>query len=330
MSHESKRHRRNQEHSDLGRGRKRDLRCEANLAAVGDDDSASVLGGVAHDRDDDRSDEEVAHSGLLGEDLERANEDLGDEGGCDGRDSEGDERIRERPTLDLVVTRDVHRPVPPERVTGRHEVDDEKRNRDRNREVDDEITVRIAVPTGDRGDEEEENRHADQGERQEARRAVDLTPPAGHERKAEDEQKVADDRSGQRATDDLGESLIHRQQRDDQLRGVAERGVEEAADSRARVLGGVLGRLTDDPGKRDESDRGEDELHRLGKICGVVEDDHHGRQEKPGEENASHHSCVSLPARRSSSRLWRRASTCPRRRRQVLRNAGRSCHHSRR
>ena len=46
----------------------------------------AVLRGVADDGDDHRRDEEVAQVELLGEDLERADEDLGDERRRDRRD----------------------------------------------------------------------------------------------------------------------------------------------------------------------------------------------------------------------------------------------------
>ena len=49
------------------------------LPPVGDDDRAAVLGCVADDGDDHRCDEEVAQVRLLGERLDRADEDLGDD-----------------------------------------------------------------------------------------------------------------------------------------------------------------------------------------------------------------------------------------------------------
>ena len=52
-------------------------------------DRAAVLRGVADDGDDHRCDEEVAQVQLLGEDLDRADEDLGDERGRDRREPRG-------------------------------------------------------------------------------------------------------------------------------------------------------------------------------------------------------------------------------------------------
>ena len=102
---------------------------------------------------------------------------------------------------------------------------------------------------------------------------VDLAAAAEEQREAEHEQQVADHRAGQRAADDLGQSLVDRDQRDDQLGRVAEGGVQEAADARAGVLGRVLGRLADQPGQRDQRERGEGELERLVEVGEVVQQD---------------------------------------------------------
>ena len=66
-----------------------------------------MLGGVPDDRDDHRGDEELGEADLLGEHLERADEDLGHEGGDDGGRAEDAQRELEAPALDLLVARDV-------------------------------------------------------------------------------------------------------------------------------------------------------------------------------------------------------------------------------
>ena len=96
-----------EEDRDLRGGGERDLAGEGDLSAERDDDRAAVLGGVADDRDDDRGDEELAEPRLLGEDLERADEDLRDERGRRGGDRQRDERSPQRPAADLLVARDV-------------------------------------------------------------------------------------------------------------------------------------------------------------------------------------------------------------------------------
>ena len=70
------RDRRDEENRDLRRRGERDLGGELDLASVGDHDGPAVLGCVADDGDDYGSDEELREAGLLGEDLERAHEDL--------------------------------------------------------------------------------------------------------------------------------------------------------------------------------------------------------------------------------------------------------------
>ena len=133
-----------QEHGHLRGRRQGDLRRELDLAAVGDDHRAAVLRRVPDDRDDHGGDEEVRQMDLLGERLERADEDLGDERRHDGRDAERGERRLERPGLDLLVARDVDDVVAAQRVDRDDGVDDEERDRDRHREVDDPLGVRVA------------------------------------------------------------------------------------------------------------------------------------------------------------------------------------------
>ena len=114
---------------------------------------------------------------------------------------------------------------------------------------------------------------ADHPEGEEARPALDLAATSGEQREAEHEQQVADDGAGQRSADDLGQALVDRDQGDDQLGRVAERGVEEAADSGAGVLGGVLRGLADQPGERDQRGGGENEERGVTEIGEVVERD---------------------------------------------------------
>ena len=129
----------------------------------------------------------------------------------------------------------------------------------------------------------------DERERQEAREAVERPAPAGHERRAEHEQEIPDHAPRERAAHDLGEAVVHRDQRDDQLRSVAEGRVQEPADARTRVLGGVLGRLADQPGQRDEGERCEDELERLRRMHEVVQRDRDRPERERGEEDLPNH-----------------------------------------
>ena len=155
-------------------------------------------------------------------------------------------------------------------------VDHEQRDRDGDGELDDQVAVGVASPGRDRRDEEEDDRDGDRPERHEARPAVELAAWPGEEREAEHEQQVPDHRAGERPAHDLGQSFVHGDEGDDQLRCVPERRVQEASDPRARVLRGMLRRLPDQPRQRDQRCRGEDELDRLVEVGEVVEGDRQG------------------------------------------------------
>ena len=140
---------RDEEHGDLRRRRERDLRGERDLPAMGDDDGSAVLGGVSDDRDDDRRDEELAQPDLLGEHLERADEDLGDERGRRrSRRRARTSEQRQRPPLDLLVARDVQRAVATQRVPRDGDVDGEQDDRDRHRQGREAVAIGVAVPAG--------------------------------------------------------------------------------------------------------------------------------------------------------------------------------------
>ena len=149
------RHGRDQEDGDLRARRERDLRGELDVAPIGDDDCAAVLGRVADDRDDHRGDEEVGQVGLLGEGLDRADEDLRDHRGHDRRDGEHSDRSRQRPdALGLLGTL-VHAPVPAQLPPGGADVEQEQGDRDRQREHGQRVPLGVAVPARDGGHEEE-------------------------------------------------------------------------------------------------------------------------------------------------------------------------------
>ena len=205
--------------------------------------------------------------------------------------------VLKAPGPERLVARDVHPAVPLEGDVGHDEVDEQQRDRDRHREIDDQVAVRVAVPRGHGGNEEEKDRQGDRAERHEARPAIDLAARPCEEREAEDEQKVADHRAGERAAHDLGQPFVHGEERDDQLRGVAERRVEEASDAGSRVLRSVLGRLADQPREGDQRDGGQHELDRLVEVCQVVERDRERPDQKTGEEDAAHHGCQPYPRR---------------------------------
>ena len=139
--------------------------------------------------------------------------------------------------------------------------------------------------------DDQEQHHGDEHEadRDQPRAAVDLLGRPDEQREAEDEQQVADDAAGERATDDLVESVVDREQRDDQLRRVAERRVQEAADARAGVAGGMLGRLADQPCERDQRQRREHEERDVVGVGRKPYDDGDRREAERCPEKPSRH-----------------------------------------
>ena len=119
-------------------------------------------------------------------------------------------------------------------------------------------------------------------------RSISPRPPAKSENPSTSS-RLPDDRARQRAADDVGEPFVDRDQGDDQLGGVAERGVEEAADPGSRVLRRVLGRLADQPGERDQRSCREGEERRVADVREVVERDDDGPEGQPREEYSSSH-----------------------------------------
>ena len=75
---------------------------------------------------------------------------------------------------------------------------------------------------------------------------------AEEEREAEHEQQVPDDAAGNRRLDQFDVSLAERDDRDDELGGVAERGVEEAAQCGAGAFGEFLGSEPNHAGQWDQ------------------------------------------------------------------------------
>jgi hypothetical protein len=84
-------------------------------------------------------------------------------------------------------------------------------------------------------------------------------------------------------------TLPEREERDDELRRVAEARVEEPADAGPRVLGGMLGRLADQPRERNQGDRGEHEERHVARPGELVHRDREGcEEERPPQELAVH------------------------------------------
>ncbi len=142
------------------------------------------------------------------------------------------------------------------------------------------------MEAGHRRDEHENGGEADQAERNVGGAPVDVAGPPEEQREAEDEQEVADNRAHQRCPHDLGQAVGDRDDRNDQLRCVAERRVQKAADDRAGVQREVVRRLADQPRQRNERCGGEHEQRLLAGITEPIQEDddrpeEQQRREKP-------------------------------------------------
>ena len=75
--------------------------------------------------------------------------------------------------------------------------------------------------------------------------------PTQQDRQAQYEQQVADDRSGDGCLDQLEQSRLDGEQRDDQFGRITQRGIDQPTDPWTGMGGQVFGGLTDQTGQRD-------------------------------------------------------------------------------
>ena len=111
---------------------------------------------------------------------------------------------------------------------------------------------------------------------------------AGQQARAQHQQQVADDRAGDRRLDQIEQSGADGEDRDDQLGGVAEGSVEQAAQARAGVMRQLLGPLADEAGERDEADSGEDKDDRRAGSLRHVEHERDRAGDEHDEQNTIH------------------------------------------
>ena len=152
--------------------------------------------------------------------------------------------------------RDVHRGVPPQVVPRDDDVDDEQRDRDRDRERDERVALGIAVPARDRRDEEEQRREPTSPiETKLDCRSISPRPPKSSEKPSTRSrfpitEPVSEPRTTSvRPSCTANSAMIS----SGALPNVALRKPPMPGPG---VLGGVLGRLADEPGERDERGRG--------------------------------------------------------------------------
>ena len=149
-------------------------------------------------------------------------------------------------------------------------------------------------------------------------------PAADQHRGAHHQQQVAEDRADDRRLDDLLQPRLEREQGDDQLRRVAERDVQQAADAGPGAVRELLGGAAHQRrGRHDAERRGEEDQDRIG--VGQIQDDRDDderdeqiRPARPAEQEAPQveglgrrsHRCGSLRelSARFSSSLNGRAS----------------------
>ena len=146
----------------------------------------------------------------------------------------------------------MQRVVSPQRVPRDPDVDDQEHDRDRRGYLRQLVRVRVTVPPRYGGDEKEECRAGDQPEREEAREAIEPSATTGDERGAEHEQEVPDHASRERATDDLRQPLVHRDQRDDELGALPKVALRKPL-MPGPVCSAACRRLADQPGGISES-----------------------------------------------------------------------------
>ena len=248
-----------------------------------------MLGGVAHDRHDHDGDEELAQADRRREGVQRMDEDLAHPRGRAGRCGQGDERSRQRPGA---LARRLALPLP---VAAQVTADDgeiEQQEQDRHRHGGHDHGVPLGRPgvAERRGERESHDGRPDKADLGEERAAVDpRSVRARNLRDPVDEQEIRDHASRQRAEHDNGQVRADGDERDDELRRVPEARVEEAADARPRVLRRVFRRLADQPGERDEGDRGEYEERDVAGAGELVHRDRGGcEEERPPQELAAH------------------------------------------
>ncbi len=154
-----------------------------------------------------------------------------------------------------------------------------------------------------RGDHEPNRAEQQHGRSQPSGGAIEAlnreAQPADERRCAEDEQDVADDRTGERRLDQVRESLAERHHTDDELGGVPERRVQQAADAAAEVLREDFSRVADERRKRQDRERRRKKDRDVALGGEDPQENRHGHEEEQDDERArdafSHTTTASFP-----------------------------------
>ena len=99
--------------------------------------------------------------------------------------------------------------------------------------------------------------------------------------------RLPGDRAYERRPDDRGQTPGHGDDRNDQLRRVTERRVQEAADPGTGMAGQVVRRLADEPGKRNQRRAGKHEQCQLADGAEPIQNHDERRQQQRQERTAS-------------------------------------------
>jgi len=224
------------EHRDLRGGAHADLQGEIHAVLESDGDGREVLGRVADDGDHDDADEEFRPSPRLDKGLDGAHENLAHEGDDTGRYDKDDEAFAHAPVRTILLRDLLHVEmlVRVEREINARDIrEDHADGNDDAQVLDDKrIDARRRLEEYRRDDERDDRENERDACRKDTRLAEGLLlalPAADEYRHAADEEEVRNDRTGERGLDDADEPGVQGKKRDDELRGVAEGGVQEAA-----------------------------------------------------------------------------------------------------
>src|SRR5829696_1741270 len=265
---------------DLDRGAEGDAHGEVHVVLVGDLDADDVFGDVADYRHEYDPDEELGDAVLLGERFYGPDEclrDVGDGGGCHEQQHERGGPAERGVSL-------AHRAGPwaAEDVDQVEDVEHEHHHGHLDAQIG---RVRSGVGYGEDGRQRERGGH--DGEHRGVdtsylhREALDAVLQASEQDAGpEHEQYVAYDRPDDRSLDHRREARGEGEDGDYELGGVAEGGVEDAADARASVIAEALGGLSEDPRQPNQGQRrdGEEQQRRgVQKLHGRHADREHGR-----------------------------------------------------
>ena len=271
-------HRRDEER-DLETTPNRDAHRDFHAVLQGEHDGAAVLGGIAHHGDHDDADEDVGHAERGGGVLHRIHQDLADrdDGECGGGQ-------RQQGALQAPAPRGLVR-LAGEKLFVRMQRKDEVQAVSDQEHAGDCCTRPSSLLTAAIYQRVEGGGHyeRDRGHRQ--RRGlgarsrhvevlVFVLESPGENGGAEHEEEVADDATRERGLHHGIETLTQGHAGDDQLGGIAEGGVEQAAGAFAGVARELIGGAAQPSGERNygEASGQEDErvlVHRDGRNCRV-------------------------------------------------------------